>query len=159
MPLSHKASLNIRPVEHDVLILFLNKPHLVSMKNSAALLHLNAQVRRDRKHTKMLSEKTLLCIDANATSLHLPQNTTTQISYRIKPMTDDIFRSMLVISHALHFQYYGLTTRVLHISSTSLSHLSLLLRTTVEGGAEDSTARYVTGRYRQSPPFRYSSRT
>lgn len=40
------------------------------MKNSAAEMRFNVQVRKEREHAKTLSGKTLLFIDQNPTSLH-----------------------------------------------------------------------------------------
>lgn len=65
----HEASVEIACMDHRVLKLWFGKPHLASLKNSARKLRFDAHVRKNRDHAKILSEKTLMYIDANATSL------------------------------------------------------------------------------------------
>lgn len=88
--MSQETSLEIAQLDRDVFKLLLNEPYFSLMKNSPAKLRHNAQIRRNRDLAKMLSERGLLHIDANATSLQLSLPTAIQSSYRTEPTTRNI---------------------------------------------------------------------
>lgn len=69
--MQHKASLELTQVRCDVFKLWLSKLDLLSMNKSATKLRHDAQVWKYRDHAKTVSQKTLSCIDAKATSLLL----------------------------------------------------------------------------------------
>lgn len=64
---SREALQKSTQMDRNVLTLCLIKPNPALMKNSDAKLSLRAKKRKKRDHTKTLSKKTLLYIDANAT--------------------------------------------------------------------------------------------
>lgn len=74
---SHKASLGVTLMDHDVLPQLFYKLYFTEMTNSAAELHLEVQARRERDNAMTPSEKKILFIDAAPSSLHLSQTANT----------------------------------------------------------------------------------
>lgn len=90
---AQEAYLKIKTMDRDILELRLSRPHLGSVKISAAKWHLDAQVQNEPDHSETLSEKTLLFIDANPMSLYPSPPSTAPSSYRTKPPAHDIVHS------------------------------------------------------------------
>lgn len=102
---------------------------------------------------KTLSEKMLLCINENPTSLHLSPSTAMWGSYRTKPSTHYLARFMLSISHTLHCLFYRFATHM--FQNPGQFHLTyLLLPTMFEVDDGDFTTLYITGKYGPSPESR-----
>lgn len=117
-------------MDRDVLELWLSKPHIAPISNSAAKLRrLSAQVQKERDHYRALSEKTSLYIDANGTSLYLSPPTASASPYRTEPQTHDIAHLQLAISHTSLCLVHPLTARRRTIRDNFLlSFYSLLQR-------------------------------
>lgn len=77
MHIPHEPSRDITAMDSDVLNLKLIRPRFASQKHSAAKLHIEDQVRKERDHSITLFEKSLLYIDANLMSLYLSPPTAT----------------------------------------------------------------------------------
>lgn len=67
MPMLHILSLGTTMRDRDILKLWISPPHPASMRNYAAEMRLNAQVREELDHIKTLSEKNVFYIEANVT--------------------------------------------------------------------------------------------
>lgn len=92
-----EASLQVTWWGREFLKLLLNKLHLVLMKNFAAKLHLNSEVRETRPRQKVI-QIMLLCIDANGTLLQLWLPATSYGSYQTETPEIDIAHLNLAIS-------------------------------------------------------------
>lgn len=98
------------------------------MKNYALKLRPNAQIRRECDHVEAISKKTLLFIEAKATSLPLSPPTATQNCYRTKPPTLEIPCLKLSNIQSLNCLYYRLAARMFYNSGQF--HLTYLPLTT-----------------------------
>lgn len=151
VPMPHKQPLETTQEAHDVLKLLFNKPHLATMKHSAAQLCLEVHVWNENDYAKTLYKKKLLWIIARATSLRLSLPIGTQRSYRTKPRTRN--NAVWGWWAAARRILIGITV-LLHACATNWGRLYITylpLNTTFEVDGGDCTTCYVTARPRQSP--------
>lgn len=142
--------MDITRKDRDVFKVLLTNHHLVSMKNSGAKSCLNAQVWKKHDHVRLLSKKTILCIDAKATSSYLSSSTATLESYWMEPPTHNIAHLRLAIS----VRSIVFITVLIHAWFTVQDKFyikDILLTITFEVRDGDSTTHHLFAKYCQSP--------
>lgn len=73
LPRSHKSSLIITSMDHNIFKLHLNKLSTAVMNNSVPIYVLMFNYKMEYDHCKTLSETTVLHIDTNARSVHISE--------------------------------------------------------------------------------------
>lgn len=111
MHVLQKVSLEIPQMDHFVPELWLSKLDLASINSFPENLRVNDQVRKEHDLVRRSSQKTLLYIDASATSIYMSPRTATYGCYRTERLTYDMVRLKLAISHTLYSRYYRLAAR------------------------------------------------
>lgn len=135
-----------RPQYHSATV---NQPHFALMKIYATKLCPNARFLGKNDHAKTISEKSILCIDVNMTSIHFSAPTATQTFIQMEPAACDNFPCKFgyQIHATLSMLPYGYT-HFYDLEQPCLTYLPL--SATFEAGDGDLTPRYVTGRFRQT---------
>lgn len=119
MQIPHVASVKITRVDKDLLRLLPNNLLLASRRNSTAKFCFDDQIQRSVITLKSYPRKTLLCTEANVTSLLLSPSIVTKDFCRMEPLTNDIVHLKWAASHTLYCLYYCLHAPMFHKSGQS----------------------------------------